>query len=353
MKMEWLRKRYMSMILCLIVIFVMILLVREYVMPKKQASLPEEDILVVYTPHPTTFIQPIIEEFEKTTGITVEVISKSSGELLRNIEKAESLPPADIMWGGSIFTVSSYAKYFDMYRTENEEAVQIAFRNKEGNMTRFSDVPSIIMVNTDLIGDIEIEGYQDLLKPELKGRIAYANPATSSSSFEQLINMLYACGKGQPEQGWDYVEQLCKNIDGNLLESSSAVYNGVANGEYVVGLTFEEAAANLKKAGKHVDIIYMEEGVISTPDGVYLVKTATHKENAKVFINFLTGYHAQYMISQNLERRSVRNDIPETFDLPSKKEIVMRYANNKEVLEKKEEWIMHFEEIYTKENAHE
>ena len=190
------------------------------------------------------------------------------------------------------------------------------------------------MVNTDLIGDIEISGYHDLLKPELEGRIAYANPATSSSSFEQLINMLYACGKGQPEDGWEYVEQLCKNMDGNLLDSSSAVYNGVANGEYVVGLTFEEAAANLKKAGRHVDIIYMEEGVISTPDGVYLVKAAQHKENAKTFMNFLTGYQVQYMISQNLERRSVRNDIPEALDLPLKKEITMRYANNKEVLEK-------------------
>lgn len=354
MKREWFRKKYVSIIICLILVFVTILLARGYGMPNKQESLPkEEKILVVYTPHPTTFIQPIIEEFEKRTGITVEVISKSSGELLRNIENAESLPPADIMWGGSIFTVSSYAKYFDMYTTENEEAVQIVFRNKEGNMTRFSDVPSIIMVNTDLIGDIEINGYQDLLKPELKGRIAYANPATSSSSFEQLINMLYACGKGYPEQGWDYVEQLCRNIDGNLLESSSAVYNGVANGEYVVGLTFEEAAANLRKAGKHVDIIYMEEGVISTPDGVYLVNTALHKENAQAFMNFLTGYDVQYMISQNLERRPVRKDIPENFDLPSKKEIVMRYTNEKEVLVKKEEWILHFEEIYAKENAHE
>ena len=351
--MEWFQKKYMSFILSIIVVLIMIFFVKEYIMSKQEAFLPKEELLVVYTPHPTTFIQPIIEEFEKTTGITVEVICKSSGELLRNIEKIENLPQADIMWGGSIFTVSSYARYFDVYITENEEAVQSAFQNKEGNMTRFSDVPSIIMVNTDLIGDIEISGYHDLLKPELEGRIAYANPATSSSSFEQLINMLYACGKGQPEDGWEYVEQLCENIDGNLLDSSSAVYNGVANGEYVVGLTFEEAAANLKKAGRHVDIIYMEEGVISTPDGVYLVKAAQHKENAKTFMNFLTGYQVQYMISQNLERRSVRNDIPEALELPLKKEITMRYANNKEVLEKKEEWILRFEEIYAKEKAYE
>ena len=76
---------------------------------------------------------------------------------------------------------------------------------------------------------------------------------------------------------------------------------------------------------------------------IKLLKKTTmtkNKENAKTFMNFLTGYQVQYMISQNLERRSVRNDIPEALELPLKKEITMRYANNKEVLEKKEEWIM-------------
>lgn len=348
------RNFYIAMAMGGLVLVAMIFYSMFFNQKEEQAAFwNEENVLVVYTPHPTNFIKPIIEEFEKTTGITVEVVNKSSGELLEHVVEPKELPKADIMWGGSIFTVSSYMDYFEAYTTENEAYVQMSFLNKEGNMTRFTDVPSIIMVNTDLIGDIEVNGYEDLLQPALKGKIAFANPAASSSSFEHLINMLYACGKGDPEQGWAYVEKLCSNLDGNLLSSSSAVYNGVANGEYVVGLTFEEAAANLRKEGKHVDIIYMEEGVISTPDGVYLIKEALHKENAQQFMDFLTGYDVQYMVSQNLERRSVRSDIPQPSDLPPKREMVMRYANHKEVLEKKEEWIARFEDIYKEENAHE
>ncbi len=45
---------------------------------------------------------------------------------------------------------------------------------------------------SDLIGDISVEGYEDLLAPRLRGRIAYASPRNSSSSFEHLVNMLYA-----------------------------------------------------------------------------------------------------------------------------------------------------------------
>ena len=65
--MEWFQKKYMSFILSIIVVLIMIFFVKEYIMSKQEAFLPKEELLVVYTPHPTTFIQPIIEEFEKTT----------------------------------------------------------------------------------------------------------------------------------------------------------------------------------------------------------------------------------------------------------------------------------------------
>jgi iron(III) transport system substrate-binding protein len=39
-----------------------------------------------------------------------------------------------------------------------------------------------------------------------------------------------------------------------------------------VGLTFEEAAITMLKGGKHVKVVYMNEGVVSTPDGIYINK---------------------------------------------------------------------------------
>lgn len=86
-----------------------------------------------------------------------------------------------------------HAELFAAYQTENEPYVRSEFKNTEGNLIRFTDVPSVIMVNTDLLGNETIEGYEDLLKPEFYGKIAFADPNISSSSLEQLINMLYAC----------------------------------------------------------------------------------------------------------------------------------------------------------------
>lgn len=50
---------------------------------------------------------------------------------------------------------------------------------------------------------------------------------------------------------------------GVLLESSSEVYQGVADGRFTVGLTFEEVRHTMWRKVSPVKIVYMEEGVIS------------------------------------------------------------------------------------------
>ena len=214
-------------------------------------------------------------------------------------------------------------------------------------MTRFTDIPSVIMVNTDLIGDIKVEGYEDLLNPALKGKIAMADPSKSSSSYEHLINMLYAMGKGNPDDGWDYIKKFCANLDGKLLSGSSAVYKGVADGEYAVGCTFEEGGAKYVADGAHVKLVYMKEGVISKPDGIYIIKNAKHMENAKKFIDFITSKNAQTLITQKLHRRSVRDDVPAPVGLLEKSQINTITDNEEVVNKNKKSWLDKFKDIFT------
>ena len=61
---------------------------------------------------------------------------------------------------------------------------------------------------------MNIEGYNDLLKPELKEKIATADPANSSSAFAQLTNMLQAQGGYKDNKAWSYVKDLFTLIDG-------------------------------------------------------------------------------------------------------------------------------------------
>ncbi len=303
--------------------------------------------LILYSPHPLEFIEPLVNEYEAVSGVKVEVVAAGTGELLKRVESESSSPLGDVLWGGSLTSVSSYGDYFENYLTVNEEFMAEQHKNTEGFMTRFSDIPSVIMVNTNLIGDIEVNGYEDLLNPELKGKIAFADPAKSSSSFEQLVNMLYAMGNGDPEAGWDYVDKLVDNLDGKLLSGSSAVYKGVADGEYAVGLTFEEGAAKYVQSGSPVSVVYMEEGVIAKADGVYVIKGAKNMANAQSFVDFLTSKEAQTIMSEQLNRRSVRTDVAPPSYLKPMEEINIIYDDVNYVTENKQNLLEKFSDIYT------
>ncbi|MEM5768588.1 MAG: extracellular solute-binding protein, partial [Bacillota bacterium] len=130
----------------------------------------ESKDLVIYCPHPIEFIDPIVSEFEKQTGITVEVITAGTGELLKRVEAEASNPLGDVFWGGSLSTMEPKKDLFEPYVSANEDMVIDKCKNVDGNITRFTYIPSVIMVNTNLIGDIKVEGYADLLNPALKGK---------------------------------------------------------------------------------------------------------------------------------------------------------------------------------------
>ena len=314
---------------------------------KTEAQKPASKSLIVYCPHPVEFINPVVSEFEAKTGISAEVVTAGTGELLKRVEAEQANPLGDILWGGSLSTVTPKKDLFEVYKSVNEDAVFDYVKNVEGMTTRFTIIPSVIMVNTKLIGDIKVEGYEDILNPALKGKIAFADPAKSSSSFEHLVNMLYAMGKGNPENGWDYVKKLTTALDGKLLSGSSAVYKGVADGEYTVGLTFEEGAAKYVKDGAPVVVVYMKEGVIFKPDTVQIIKGAKNLENARKFIDFVTSKEAQTLIANQLVRRSVRPDVPPANGLKQISEINSIKDDEAVVTQNKQAWLDKFKEIYT------
>ena len=303
--------------------------------------------LVVYCPHPLVFIEPIVKKFEAVTGIQTEVVAAGTGELLKRVEAEAANPLTDVRWGGTLSVLEPSKKFFETYQSPEAASFVDEAKDPDGKITGFTLVPSVLMVNTKLIGNIKVEGYQDLLNPALKGKIAFADPSKSSSSFEHVVNMLYAMGKGDPEKGWAFVQELAKNLDGKLLSGSSAVYKGVADGEYTVGLTFEEGAATYVKSKAPVKIVYMNEGVISKADGTAIVKGAKNLENAKKFVDFVSSKETQTMIAAQLNRRSVRKDVPPGEGLMPLPQIKLIKDNTEVVNKSKRQWLEKFKDIYT------
>ncbi|MFR5796691.1 MAG: hypothetical protein ACLUI3_14885 [Christensenellales bacterium] len=77
------------------------------------ADAPDEtERLVVYTSHKEEVYQPIVEEFERRTGVWVQVVSGGTTELLERIAAEAETPVADVMFGGGVESLLAYEDYF-------------------------------------------------------------------------------------------------------------------------------------------------------------------------------------------------------------------------------------------------
>lgn len=275
------------------------------------ASGEEEPVLVVYTARSEALNNAVIPEFEKDTGIKVEVVVAGTGELLKRAQSEKDNPLGDIFWVADQTMLSSSKDLFMEYVSPEDSNMLEAFRNNTGYFTPAFADPTVMIVNKDLKGDMKIDGFEDLLNPELKGKIAFGDPVNSSSAFQSLLAMLYGMGKdGDPlsDQAWDYVDQFIANLDGKMCNSSSQVYKGVAEGEYVVGLTWEDPAANYVKEGAAVEVVFPKEGAIFPGESVQILKGCKHPENAKKFVDDMLSEKIQNAVGSNLTVRPLRKD---------------------------------------------
>ena len=218
------------------------------------------DKLVVYSPNSEGLINAVIPAFEEKYGVTVDLVQAGTGELFAKLETEKNDPIADIIFGGSHAEYSMSTDLFEKYVSPENENVIESYRNDTGYYTSYTLDGSVLIVNRDVVGDMEIKGYKDLINPELKGKIASADPANSSSAFAQLTNMLLATGGYDDDGAWKYVKDLYTNVDGKISSSSSNVYKTVSDGEMGVGLSYEDPVARLINDGANVEIVYPEEG---------------------------------------------------------------------------------------------
>ena len=284
------------------------------------ANVVAEGKLVVYTPNPDAEIQYILNPFAEKYGVEIEMLSMGTGECYTRLVAEKDAPIADVMFGGVESTwTHDYPDLFQTYVANGNDKLPAEYQNPDGLITYYILGGSCVMiVNEEMESELgfEITSYADLLKPELKGMIASADPNASSSSFAHLSNILLAMGDGEnpyeSEAAWNYVEQLIEQLDGSLTSGSSAVYKGTANGEYTVGLSYEVGVAGfIANGAQGVRAVYPTEGVCWTPVGSAIVNGAKNLDNAKLFMDWLISDECQTIMAtaEGSVLRGVRTDL--------------------------------------------
>lgn len=263
-------------------------------------SVPEEKPLsgtvVIYSTQTDVDHEVFLDIFnQQYPDVKVEFISDSLGALVARVEAEQGNPQGDVIFGGLSQTDGD--QYLHLLQPYTPKYADQCAVPSNDYYTWFAYQYICLITNTQMLKElgVEVKGYQDLLQPELKGHIYQADPGASSSAWRQLQTMLALMGDSfGDDKAWDYCKSLIENSDGISTNSSSAVYKSVYNGEYAVGLTYDNGAISLMMNGAEgVEIVWPEEGNTVCAFASAMIKDCPHPELAAAVLDTLSSAEFQ------------------------------------------------------------
>ncbi len=308
-KLHQVNKKYWILILLVMLGLLLLLKLPDEGVLTLMHKEPESNILRIHSPLNERIIIPIVKEFQETTGIQVEYLSAGTMDLLMSLDNKGEKYLMDIMWGGSKEYLSIYKNLFEPYTSIYDNDMHQTYNEKDNYFLGYNLLPIVLIYNTKLVSPQDVpKTWMDILDPKWKGKLAYVDPSMSGSAFIALSFML-DLNKTDSAYNWKNADSLVNILDGKILTKSSEVYEGVAKGDFAIGITMEEAAIMYLNRGEDMGIVYLEEGTPVITDSIALMKDARNKEEAKIFIDFVLSKKVQTYMVDYFYLRSIREDV--------------------------------------------
>lgn len=259
----------------------------------------------VYSYRQPYLIEPMLKDFEKETGIKVNVIFADKG-LVERVKQEGELSPADVLLTVDISRVmqivnEGLAQPFTSKVLD--ENIPAQYRDSDGKWYGLTTRARVIYSSKDRVGKLPADfDYLDLAKPEFKGKVCVRS-GKNSYNVSLFASMIEHYGEAKTKA---FLEGLKANLaqkpQGGDRDQVKAIKEGIC--DYSLGNSYyygkmlddekqkawaESAVINFPagKHGTHVNI-----------SGVALAKHSPNKENAVKLVEYLSGEKAQKLYAQ-------------------------------------------------------
>jgi iron(III) transport system substrate-binding protein len=295
------------------------------------AAWAQKTELLVYTALETDQLKAYTESFQKTNpNIDLKFVRDSTGVITAKVLAEKANPQADVIFGVA-------ASSMEVFKAEGMLA-PYAPKDYGKLNPRFVDsgkppswVGQDVWAATVCYNTVEgakkgipkPETWKDLAKPVYKGQVVMPNPASSGTGYFDVTAWLQLWGE---KDGWKYMDALHENI-AQYTHSGSKPCKQAGAGEFVVGISFEYRANDVKKKGAPVEVIFPKEGLGWDIEATAIVKGTKKMEAAHKFLDWVVSKQAneEYaknfaivampgvapkleFIPQDLEKKLVKND---------------------------------------------
>lgn len=269
------------------------------------------DSVTVYTAMTHDESDGIFKRFEEETGIKVNMVRLSSGELFARVQAEASNPKASVWYVTSVDTMTVAAKdgLLEPYVSPNIEGVPEDIRDADGYWTPAFRSIMGMLTNDKYLEEHNIETpseFKDLLDPVYKDQVVMAHPATSGMAHAWLNTMVFSYGE---EGAFEFFHDINSNIY-QFTKGGGAPARMVCLGEAAACFAFaHDAYANVKEG---YEVTYT---VPATPgaelSGIALIKNGLpeEQENAKKLIDWTILPETQQYIVDTFYRFPVTDDV--------------------------------------------
>ncbi|MEV6399776.1 iron ABC transporter substrate-binding protein [Streptomyces sp. NPDC051907] len=255
--------------------------------------------ITVYSGRSESLVKPVLEDFQESTGIAVEVRYGDTAQMAAQLLEEGARSPADVFLAqdaGALGAVASKGLFAPL-PAEVLQKVPTAYRAENGEWVGVTGRARVMVYNTDQVPTADLpESVFEVTGPEWKGRLGVA---PTNGSFQAFITaMRVQHGDEKTQQFLDGLEandaqtregnaQIVADVDSGTLAA------GLVNHYYVYELAKEQGASVDDLKAKNHFFPNGDIGSLVNVSGVGVLDESASDPDVRSFVDYLLGTQAQ------------------------------------------------------------
>ncbi|WP_249975935.1 iron ABC transporter substrate-binding protein [Vreelandella olivaria] len=277
--------------------------------------------LTLYSGRGETMVEPIIAQFEKDTGINVNVRYGDTAQLAVLLQEEGDRSPADLYWGqdaGAMGAISQAGLLAELPE-DIYEGLPAIYTSETGNWVASSGRGRVLAYSPERVSEDELpESVFDLTDEAYEGRVGWAPTNGGFQSFVTAMRL---------EHGEDTTREWLESMRDNgavVFRNNATQVQGIADGEVDFALVNNYYLPRFRATDSEFPVeqtlfVDGDIGNLVNVAGIAVLESSDNKDAAVEFIRFLLSPAAQQYFTGNVyeypvTRDVIQNPILEDFD---------------------------------------
>lgn len=278
------------------------------------------DRLTLYSGRAEVQVEPLLEEFTRTTGIEVAVRYGASAELAAQIAEEGSGSRADLFWAQDAGALGSVDELglFQPVPPEAAAAVDERFRGPNDNWIGLSGRARVVVYDPGKVPEAELPtSVFELTEPRWNGRLGIA---PTNGSFQAFVTAMLLVSGEDRTRAW--LEGIKAN-EPRTYPSNDLIVQAVDDGQLDLGLVnhyylFQlqaEIGSDRTNARNHYTA-GSDPGALVNVAGIGILASSSHPDDAARLVEYLVSEPAQRHFAEVNFEYPLIEGIPTAAGLP-------------------------------------